>query len=150
MTGYKFLQVHGVAAWFDVLFDGSNVQRFLSTSPGLPVTHWFQLRCILEQPIEIGTAGATVSGSMRLVAHSRQSYDVHVHLLAPPAGPGLPPQQSSGTFDLKEPYYRQLVTGSNWYVGNGIDMSTQGGCEQPVGHPSSENGPTVARSRPVN
>ena len=32
--------VHGVAAWFDVLFDGSGGQRWLSTAPGLPTTHW--------------------------------------------------------------------------------------------------------------
>jgi histone-arginine methyltransferase CARM1 len=32
--------VHGIASWFDVLFDGSASQRWLSTSPGLPITHW--------------------------------------------------------------------------------------------------------------
>ena len=32
--------VHGVAAWFDVLFDGCGGQRWLSTAPGLPTTHW--------------------------------------------------------------------------------------------------------------
>ena len=32
--------VHGIASWFDVLFDGSQTQRWLSTAPGLPVTHW--------------------------------------------------------------------------------------------------------------
>ena len=32
--------VHGVASWFDVLFDGSQTQRWLSTAPGLPITHW--------------------------------------------------------------------------------------------------------------
>lgn len=32
--------VHGVATWFDVLFAGSAAQRWLSTAPGLPTTHW--------------------------------------------------------------------------------------------------------------
>lgn len=32
--------VHGIASWFDVLFDGSQSQRWLSTAPGLPITHW--------------------------------------------------------------------------------------------------------------
>ena len=32
--------VHGVACWFDVLFDGTASQRWLSTAPGLPTTHW--------------------------------------------------------------------------------------------------------------
>lgn len=33
--------VHGVACWFDVLFDGTQSKRWLSTAPGLPTTHWF-------------------------------------------------------------------------------------------------------------
>lgn len=33
--------VHGVASWFDVLFDGTQTQRWLSTAPGLPITHWW-------------------------------------------------------------------------------------------------------------
>ena len=155
--------VHGVASWFDVLFDGSQTQRWLSTAPGLPITHWcaagevaagwaargqvqaagpasclaclpshclwpapsclarilplhrvtripphatpphapspaaaarrrFQLRCLLEQPVIVAQPGATVSGELRLVAHNRQSYDVHVALRAPPLTPGGPPQ----------------------------------------------------------
>jgi histone-arginine methyltransferase CARM1 len=32
--------VHGLATWFDVLFDGSSVQACLSTAPGAPTTHW--------------------------------------------------------------------------------------------------------------
>ena len=33
--------MHGIACWFDVLFDGSSVQRWLSTAPGQPTTHWY-------------------------------------------------------------------------------------------------------------
>lgn len=95
--------VHGVATWFDVLFDGSTVQRYLTTAPGLPTTHWFQLRCVLQQPLTVQRAGQTVHGTLRLVAHDRQSYDVFLTLRAPPLGPGQPPQESSGKFDLKEP-----------------------------------------------
>ena len=107
--------IHGIASWFDVLFDGSTVQRYLSTSPGLPITHWFQLRCVLENPIIVYKPGDTVSGELRLIAHSRQSYDVHLTLRAAGAEPGMPMQESKGVFDLKEPYYRQLVAGANWY-----------------------------------
>jgi type I protein arginine methyltransferase len=32
--------VHGLAAWFDVLFNGSSSQRYLTTAPGQPTTHW--------------------------------------------------------------------------------------------------------------
>ena len=47
--------------------------------------------------------GQTVTGSVRLVAHRRQSYDVHVSLV------GADGVESSGVFDLKEPYYRQMT-----------------------------------------
>ena len=39
----------------------------------------FQLRCVLEQPIMV-SRGQSISGELRLVAHSRQSYDVHLKL----------------------------------------------------------------------
>ena len=51
----------------------------------------FQLRCVLEQPLVVAQ-GATVHGELRLTAHSRQSYDVHLTLTAPPFQPGMPPQ----------------------------------------------------------
>ncbi|WIA28253.1 hypothetical protein OEZ86_010808 [Tetradesmus obliquus] len=98
--------LHGVACWFDVLFNGSSSQRWLSTAPGLPTTHWFQLRCCLQQPLLVLTPNTQLRGSMRLVAHARQSYDVHVELHAPPVAPGMAPQKACGKFDLKEPYYR--------------------------------------------
>ncbi|KAG1670298.1 hypothetical protein FOA52_003648 [Chlamydomonas sp. UWO 241] len=98
--------VHGVASWFDVFFNGSNNQVWLSTAPGLPTTHWFQLRCVLKGPLYVN-APCTLSGTLRLVAHARQSYHVHVELNGPPLQPGGPPQSSGGVFDLKEPYYRQ-------------------------------------------
>lgn len=60
--------------------------------------HWvstcvcrFQLRCVLEQPLVVAQ-GAVVRGELRLTAHSRQSYDVHLTLTAPPFQPGMPPQ----------------------------------------------------------
>ena len=132
------MQVHGIAAWFDVLFQGSTIQKYLSTAPGLPVTHWFQLRCVLEEPLQVSVPGVTISGSLRLVAHAKQSYDLHLHLQAPPAGPGLPVQESYGSFDLKEPYYRQLVTGINWPSSNGF-VQAPGNMEHDVSGPESNH-----------
>ena len=40
--------VHGVACWFDVLFPGATQPVWLSTAPGMPATHWFQLRCVFQ------------------------------------------------------------------------------------------------------
>ncbi len=54
-------------------------------------TRRFQLRCVLEQPLVVAQ-GAMVRGELRLTAHSRQSYDVHLTLTAPPFQPGMPPQ----------------------------------------------------------
>jgi histone-arginine methyltransferase CARM1 len=108
--------VHGIAAWFDVSFDGTSCQRILSTAPGMPVTHWFQLRCVLQEPIRIYSPGETIKGILKFKAHARQSYDLFLELSGPPN-----PNDRSGTtqfsvgqFDLKEPYYRQLVHQASW------------------------------------
>ena len=64
-------------------------------------------------------AGATVGGELSLRAHSRQSYDLHLTLSAPPLSPGGAPQVSSGDHDLKDPNYRQLTQA--WYPpGDGL------------------------------
>ncbi|XP_057431430.1 probable histone-arginine methyltransferase 1.4 [Lotus japonicus] len=102
-------RVHGLACWFDVLFNGSTVRRWLTTAPGAPVTHWYQLRCVLEQPIYV-MAGQEITGRLHLIAHNAQSYTIYLTLSAkmwgPGAGQGGILQTSSCKLDLKEPYYR--------------------------------------------
>lgn len=102
-------RVHGLACWFDVLFNGSTVQRWLSTAPGAPTTHWYQIRCVLSQPLYV-MAGQEITGRLHLVAHNAQSYTIHLTLSAKMWGPGAEQggiiQTSSCKFDLKEPYYR--------------------------------------------
>ncbi|XP_050219272.1 probable histone-arginine methyltransferase 1.3 [Mercurialis annua] len=102
-------RVHGLACWFDVLFDGSSVQRWLSTAPGSPTTHWYQIRCVLSQPIYV-MAGQEITGRLHMVAHNAQSYTIYLTLSAKMWGPGAEQggilQTSSCKFDLKEPYYR--------------------------------------------
>jgi hypothetical protein len=51
----------------------------------------FQLRCLLGQPLTVA-AGGLVTGELRLAAHKRQSYDVHLTLSAPALVPGGAPQ----------------------------------------------------------
>ena len=148
-------EVHGVAAWFDVLFDGSGSgegeegedkgeegkktkkkpkhhqasssssslsrQRWLSTAPGLPTTHWFQLRCVLRQPLLVSGPGAVLEGELVLEAHERQSYDIHLSLSLPGEG-GVAAQ---ATFDLKDPYYRQAAP--SWNGGGGGGWANGGG-----------------------
>ncbi|KAM6545175.1 hypothetical protein CsatB_025911 [Cannabis sativa] len=102
-------RVHGLACWFDVLFNGSTVQRWLSTAPGAPTTHWYQLRCVLSQPLYV-MAGQEITGQLRMVAHNAQSYTLYLTLSAKMWGPGADQggviQTSSCKLDLKEPYYR--------------------------------------------
>ncbi|CAL5219667.1 g1550 [Coccomyxa viridis] len=104
--------IHGLACWFDVDFQGSADTRQLSTAPGSPVTHWFQLRCVMTQPLTV-FPGAEVFGTLKLVAHARQSYDIYATLGVKSINPHAANQQVTGKFDLKEPYYRQLI-GSWW------------------------------------
>ncbi|KAL6293166.1 hypothetical protein ACE6H2_001308 [Prunus campanulata] len=102
-------RVHGLACWFDVLFDGSTVQRWLTTAPGAPTTHWYQLRCVLSQPIYV-MAGQEITGRLHMIAHNAQSYTIYLTLAAKMWGPGAEQggiiQESSCKLDLKEPYYR--------------------------------------------
>ncbi|KAF5452343.1 hypothetical protein F2P56_027350 [Juglans regia] len=102
-------RVHGLACWFDVLFDGSTVQRWLTTAPGAPTTHWYQLRCVLSQPIYV-MAGQEITGRLHMTAHNAQSYTIYLTLSAKMWGPGAEQggilQASSCKLDLKEPYYR--------------------------------------------
>ncbi|XP_020689137.1 probable histone-arginine methyltransferase CARM1 [Dendrobium catenatum] len=102
-------RVHGLACWFDVLFDGSSVQRWLTTAPGAPTTHWYQLRCLLSQPIYV-LSGQEITGRFNLVAHSAQSYTINLTMSAKMFGPGADQggilQTSSCKINLKDPYYR--------------------------------------------
>ncbi|XP_072974725.1 probable histone-arginine methyltransferase CARM1 [Typha angustifolia] len=102
-------RVHGLACWFDVLFNGKYVERWLTTAPGAPTTHWYQLRCVLQQPLYV-MAGQEITGRLQLVAHSAQSYTIYLTMSAKMWGPGADQggilQTSSGKLELKEPYYR--------------------------------------------
>lgn len=94
--------VHGVACWFDVLFEGTAKSRWLTTAPGLPTTHWYQMRLVFERPMRC-EAGETVKGRMKMTALDNQSYAVTVELK------GKGGKAVSGEWDLKDPYYRQTI-----------------------------------------
>lgn len=57
----------------------STVQRWLTTAPGSPTTHWYQLRCVLPQPIYV-VAGQEMTGRLHLIAHNAQSYTIYLTL----------------------------------------------------------------------
>merc|ERR1719312_1414159 len=58
-------QVHGIAFWFDVSFEGSQKTVFLSTSPSEPLTHWYQVRCLMGTPL-FARPGQPIIGSVTL------------------------------------------------------------------------------------
>lgn len=57
----------------------STARRWLTTAPGSPTTHWYQLRCVLSQPIYV-VAGQEITGRMHLIAHTAQSYTIYLTL----------------------------------------------------------------------
>uniref|UniRef100_A0AAR2JZH5 Histone-arginine methyltransferase CARM1 n=1 Tax=Pygocentrus nattereri TaxID=42514 RepID=A0AAR2JZH5_PYGNA len=92
--------VHGLAFWFDVAFMGSVMTVWLSTAPTEPLTHWYQVRCLLQSPL-FAKAGDTMSGTALLIANKRQSYDISIVAQVDQTG-----SKSSNLLDLKNPFFR--------------------------------------------
>jgi len=101
--------VHGMAGWFDAIFEGSNSCVWLSTAPGCPGTHWYQIRFLLETPLAVN-AGQHIEGTLSMEANNLQSYYVRLHCRIQ----GTNISSEAPCIDLKDPEYR-FYTSQNAY-----------------------------------
>ncbi|CAH8598635.1 unnamed protein product [Schistosoma turkestanicum] len=92
--------IHGLAFWFDVGFLGSQRDVWLSTAPTEPLTHWYQVRCLLGTPLFV-QEGQSLNGRVLMHANSRQSYDVQIELIVPGSETKI-----VNNLDLKNPHFR--------------------------------------------
>jgi len=111
--------IHGLAFWFDVAFLGQISHVYLSTAPQEPLTHWYQVRCLLPNPVFV-RAGQKVSGHVVLHANCRQSYDVEIEVSVD--GTGV---KSSNILDLKNPFFRYTGAATAPPAGNASQSPTE-------------------------
>ena len=97
---------HGLALWFDVLFDGTSVKHVLSTAPTEPATHWYQCRLVLREPLAVN-ARQRIRGSLRMQANASYSYDLTLSMgIAGVTTETGEPITSVGRYNLQQQQYR--------------------------------------------
>ncbi|KAI6242972.1 Carm1-pending protein [Aphelenchoides fujianensis] len=92
--------MHGFASWFDVTFIGSQASFVLSTAPTEPLTHWYQVRCFLTEPILVH-AGDVATGYVNMTANERLSYDIDLRI-------NVNGVERTNRLDLKNPNFRYM------------------------------------------
>ncbi|KAM6392020.1 LOW QUALITY PROTEIN: histone-arginine methyltransferase CARM1-like [Rhynochetos jubatus] len=95
--------IHGLAFWFDMAFVGSLVTVWLRTAATEPLTHWYQVRYLLQTPL-FAEEGETLSGKVLSVAIAWkvQNYDIQIVAMVDPRLDF----KSDNILDLKDPLLR--------------------------------------------
>jgi len=93
--------IHGIAGWFDAIFEGSDAAITLSTAPWCPGTHWYQIRFMLEKPLAVN-AGQILEGKLLMEANTVQSYYISIESRIQ----GTNITSNVKGIDLKDPDYR--------------------------------------------
>ena len=69
--------VHGLAGWFDVVFEGQDRQVCLTTSPSAERTHWYQIRFLFQHPLAVN-AGQQIECRIQMTANEKRSYNLQL------------------------------------------------------------------------
>ncbi len=96
----KATLVHGIACWFDSIFDGSAKEIILSTSPFESPTHWYQVRLLLLEPLAVNK-NEILAGEITFKANNLQSYYIYLKIGIPRTNIWM-----ENTYDLKDPEFR--------------------------------------------
>lgn len=96
----KACVIHGIAAWFDTGFNGTQHQVVLSTNPRNPTTHWYQVRLLLKEPIALNK-NQVIKGKITFKANKFQSYDIELELKVDTINSAI-----KCHYDLKNPDFR--------------------------------------------
>lgn len=96
----KACVVHGIATWFDTVFNGSSHQLVLSTNPRNTTTHWYQVRFLLKEPMALNK-NQILRGKITFTANKFQSYCIDLELKSDSLT-----TSSCNEYDLKNPDFR--------------------------------------------
>ncbi|CAH1254194.1 protein arginine N-methyltransferase 8-like isoform X1 [Branchiostoma lanceolatum] len=71
--------VHSLAVFFDCEFSACSTKTVLSTGPEAPMTHWMQLTCHLDEPVEVDK-GEELEGTFTAKAYNGRDLEFDIDM----------------------------------------------------------------------
>ncbi|XP_035667001.1 protein arginine N-methyltransferase 8-like isoform X2 [Branchiostoma floridae] len=71
--------VHSLAVFFDCEFSACSTKTVLSTGPEAPMTHWMQLTCHLDEPVEVDK-GEELEGTFAAKAYNGRDLEFNIDM----------------------------------------------------------------------